>query len=467
MKNFDLIILGGGAGAFGAAIRANDLNAKTALINSGLPLGGTCVNVGCVPSKTLIHAGAVLHQAQHHGIPGIEMELKHFDFQKVVQDERALVERLQKEKYQTVLQDLKNVTFINGKGRFLSEHEVDVNGETLKAEKFIIATGSTATVPPIEGIRETGYVTHIEALKLTKQPKELIIVGAGPVGLEFAQMFARFGTKVTMLQHSGSIFRPGEKIVVERLQEVLQKEGIDIVLNAEVKGARKEKEKKILTYMVDGKEHDVAGDEILLAIGKTPNTADLDLGKAGVEIDKKQAIVTKPVLQTSQPHIFAAGDVTNLPLRLEPTAGNEGTLAAENALTGSQKNIDYRTVPYTIFTDPELAGVGYTEEEYLKKTGRCDCRVLNFTDVPKAIILRRTEGIIKMIIDPETKRIVGVHILAPHSGELIAEAMVLIRNENTIYDVTASLPMFPTLAEAIKIVAMSFTRDVSKLSCCV
>lgn len=467
MKQFDLIIIGGGAGAFGAAIRADELNAKTALINSGLPLGGTCVNVGCVPSKTLIHAASVLHHAQYHGIPGIELAVKQFDFEKIVQDELSLVERMQKEKYQKVLKNLKNVTFFDGKARFVSSQEVEVNGESLKAEKFIIATGSTATVPPIENIRDVGYLTHIEALKLVKQPKELIVVGAGPVGLEFAQMYSRFGTKVAILQYSGSIFRPGEKVVVERLQEVLRKEGIDIVLNAEVKSARTEKGKKVLTYTVEGKQQEVAGEEILLAIGKIPNTVDLDLEKAGVETDKKHAIVTKPFLQTSQPHIYAAGDVTNLPLRLEPTAGNEGTLAAENALTGSQKSIDYRTVPYTIFTDPELAGVGYTEEEYLKETGQCDCRSLNFADVPKAIILRRTEGIIKMVIDPTTKRIVGVHILAPHAGELIAQAMMLIRNKNTIDDVTTSLPMFPTLAEAIKIVAMSFTRDVSKLSCCV
>ncbi|OIO55457.1 mercury(II) reductase [Candidatus Peregrinibacteria bacterium CG1_02_54_53] len=467
MQTFDLIIIGGGAGAFGAAIRADGLNAKTAMINKGLPLGGTCVNVGCVPSKTLIHAGTVLHQARNHGIPGIELSMKRFDFQKVVQDELSLVKRMQEEKYQKVLKHLKHVTFFDGKARFVSPHEVEANGETLRGEKFIIATGSTATVPPIEGIHEVGYVTHVEALKLEKQPKELIVVGAGAVGLEFAQMFARFGTKVTILQHSGSIFRPGEKVVVERLQEVLRKEGIEIILSAEVKSARRQKDRKVLTYVVEGKQQELAGDAILLAIGKIPNTAGLGLEKAGVVTDKKQAIVTKPFLQTSQPHIYAAGDVTNLPLRLEPTAGNEGTLAAENALTGSEKSIDYRTVPYTIFTDPELAGVGYTEEEYIKETGRCDCRALNFADVPKAVILRQTDGIIKMIIAPETKRIVGIHILAPHAGELIAEAMMLIRNKNTIDDVTGSLPMFPTLAESIKIVALSFTRDISKLSCCV
>lgn len=154
-------------------------------------------------------------------------------------------------------------------------------------------------------------------------------------------------------------------------------------------------------------------------------------------------------------------------MRLEPTAGHEGTLAAENAVNGSQNSIDYNTVPYTIFTDPQLAGVGFTENEQMKKMGVCACRTVSFADIPKAIIMRRTEGLIKMAIHPSTKQIMGVHILAPNAGELIAEAMVLIKNKNTIDDVTSSLPMFPTLSEAIKIVALSFTKDISKLSCCI
>lgn len=474
--SFDLIILGGGAGAFAAAIRANELKAKTAIVNDGLPIGGTCVNVGCVPSKTLIHAAEILHHAQHHGIPGVELSVKQFDFKRVVEDELKLVKTMRNEKYETVLENLEHVTFFNGKGIFVSPNEVEVNGpafakstagkETLQAEKIIIATGSTATVPPIEGIRDVGYLTHIEALKLEKLPKKLIVIGAGPVALEFAQIFARFGTRVTLLVRS-RIFRPGEEELTKRLGEVLEKEGIFIKTGTTAQSVRKENGKKILTCSVNGKDEDIATDEILLAIGKTPNTGELQLDKAGVEIEKNHSITVSPVFQTSQSHIYAVGDVANLPLRLEPTAGNEGSLAAENALTGSQKNIDYRTVPYTIFTDPQLAGVGFTEEEQMKEMGVCACRTVDFTKVPKAIITRRTQGLIKMAIHPEAKVIMGVHILSPHAGELIAEAMMLVKNKNTIDDVMQSLPMFPTLAEAIKIVAMSFTKDISKLSCCV
>jgi len=466
MEEYDLIIIGGGAGAFASAIKANELKIKTLLINKGLPLGGTCVNVGCVPSKTLLWAGEVMHLAKNHNIPGIDIEVKNFDFAQVVQHELNLVEKLRAEKYEKVLTNLPNVTHLEGQATFVSANAIEVNGQKFQSKKFIIAAGSTATVLPIDGIKEVGYITHIEALKLQKQPKELIIIGAGPVGLEFAQMYARFGTKVTIL-HRGLFIFKGEEELITRLTEILTNEGIIIKTNVQVKSVKKEGDKKLVSYSIDGKTEEVSGDEILLAVGKTPNTKRLELDKAGVAIDEKQAIKVNPQFQTSQSHIYAVGDITNAPLRLEPTAGREGTLAAENALKDTQNSIDYNTVPWTIFTDPQLAGVGLTEEEQIKRFGTCMCKTVSFKDLPKALIINRTEGLIKMAIHPETKQIMGVHILSPNAGELIAEAMMFVKNKNTIDDVVSSLPMFPTLSEAIKIVALSFTNDITKLSCCV
>jgi len=467
MNKFDLIIIGGGAGAFAAAIKANEFGAKTLMVNKGLPLGGTCVNVGCVPSKTLLWAGEVMHQAKYHSIPGLDIEVKNFDFATVVQHELDLVNKLRSEKYEKVLSNLEHVTHLDGKASFVSANEIEVNGERYSAEKFIIATGSTATVPDIEGIHEVGFVTHIEALQLKQQPKELIVIGAGPVGLEFAQMYARFGTKVTLLHRSDSIFSKAEAQLTSHLAEILTKEGITIQTNAQVKSARKDGDKKIIEYTVDKEAKTVSADEILLAVGKTANSGDLGLDKADVEVDEHQAVKVNSQLQTSQAHIFAVGDVTNAPKRLETTAGKEGTLAAQNALKATSLNIDYNTVPWTIFTDPQFAGVGVTEDEQMKQMGVCACRSVSFEHVPKAMIMNRTEGLIKMAIHPETKEIMGVHILAPNAGDLIAEAMVLIKNKNTIDDVVNSLPMFPTLSEAIKLVAMFFTKDIKKLSCCV
>lgn len=467
MKSFDLVVVGGGAAAFGAVIKANDLGARTVMVNHGLPLGGTCVNVGCVPSKTLLWAGEVLHLAKNHGIPGIELEIKTFDFAAIVRDELALVERLRREKYEKVLKGLDHVTFIDGDAHFASSAEIEVNGERIAADKIVVAAGSTATVPSIPGLADAGYLTHIDALALQRRPDSLIVIGAGPLGLEFGQMYARFGTQVTILQRAPVVFPRTERRLAERLAEILRSEGVNVVTSAAVERVRTSGGKKHVAYAAGGQQQIVSADDILLAAGKTPNTAALMLANAGVELDDRQAIRVVAWLQTSNANVYAAGDVTNLRKRLEMTAGREGTLAADNALTGSRKAVDYDTVPYAVFTDPQLAGVGLTEEEQTERFGVCACRTVPFSEVPKALITKRTEGLIKMAIDPQTGRILGVHMLAPHASELVAEAMMLVRNHNTIDDVLESLPMFPTLSEGIKLVALAFTRDISRLSCCI
>jgi mercuric reductase len=466
MMHYNLIIIGGGAGAFAAAIKADELGVKTAFINEGLPLGGTCVNVGCVPSKTLLHAAELVYTATHHNVPGIELDIKTDEYAAVVADEQALVEKLRGEKYEQVLRGLSNVTLIEGKASFVSSNQVKIGEQQIEATKFIIATGSTAIVPDIEGLTEAGYITHIEAMQLKTVPKRLVVIGAGPVGLELAQLYARFGSQVTILQRSNSIMPSAEPVLTERLQLILTDEGLTIKTSVQVTKVTIENGAKTVSYTGSAGEETVVVDEILVAAGKTPNTAGLNLKAAGVEVDNKQAVITQPTLKTSQAHIFAVGDVTNLPFRLETTAGREGTYAVENALNGSDKSIDYNSVPWTVFTDPQLASVGYTEDRQMEELKTCACRTLTFDKLPKALITKRTEGVIKMVIHPETKIIMGVHMLAPDAGDLIAQAMVLIKNKNTIDDLEEMLPVFPTLSEAIKLAAMSFTRDISKMSCC-
>lgn len=466
MEQYDLVIVGGGAGAFAAAIKANELGAKTAIINSGLPLGGTCVNVGCVPSKTLLHAAELLYGAKNHGVPGIELSPNITDYAAVVADEMALVKQLRNEKYEQVLKGLDNVTFIEGSASFVSDTVVKVGAKQIKAAKFIIATGSTAIVPDIEGLAEAGYMTHIEVMGLKTVPKRLVVIGAGPVGLELSQLYARFGAQVTILQRAASIMPSAEPILTQRLEQILSNEGISIKTSVQLTKVVAKNGTKMVFYTDKAGEAVVEAEQILLAAGKAANTRELNLTAAGVEVNDKQAIVTYPNLQTSQERIYAVGDVTNLPLRLETTAGREGTYAAENALHGTNKFIDYHSVPYTVFTDPQLASVGYTEDEQMAELNVCACRSVTFDKLPKAIITKRTEGVIKIAIHPETNVIMGVHILAPNAGDLIAQAMVLIKNKNTVYDVEDMLPVFPTLSEAIKLAAMSFTKDITKMSCC-
>lgn len=467
MKTFDLIIIGGGASAFAAAIRANEHRANTAIINAGLPLGGTCVNVGCVPSKRLLRASEIVHLSKNHKIPGIELDIKKFDFSAIIKDGIDLVSSMRKEKYEKVLKGLASVSLFEGYATFVSDNEVTVNNEILRAEKIIIATGSKAYVPSIKGIERVGYVTHIEALKMQRLPDNLIIIGAGPVSIEFAQMFSRFGSTVTIVKRSPGILRFAEEELTSRLEQILVSEGVDIITTESFKYIHRSNGKKVLVVSVDGKELEIISDEILIAAGKVPNAQSLNLDKINVDSNEKGAIIVNAILQTSKPDIYAAGDVINLPLRFEPTAGREGTLAAENALTGTKNSIEYHSVPFTIFTDPQLAGVGLTEAEQVSQMGTCKCRTVSFENVPKAVIMNRTEGLIKMVIHPKNKQIMGVHILAPNAGELIAEAMMLIRNKNTVEDVIKSLPMFPTLSESMNLAAMSFKKDISSLSCCV
>ena len=322
-------------------------------------------------------------------------------------------------------------------------------------------------MPPIDGIKEVECLTHIEALKLKKQPKELAIIGAGPMGLEFSQMYSRFGTKVTILEYGAAIFMPGEPELIVKLRKILEGEGVEIYTEARVANVREKNGKKIVAYEHNGKTKKVSADEILLTAGKTPNTKGLNLKKPHVETDEREAIIVNEFFQTNKPHIFAVGDVSNAPLRLETTAGREGSLAAENAVSGNKNSIDYDSVPYAIFTDPQFASVGWTEERQVRETGACACRTVSLALIPKAQIIRRTEGLIKMVIDPKTKRILGIHILSPNAGDLIAQAAILIKNKNTTDDVLRSMPVFPTLSESIKYAALAFEKDISKLSCCV
>lgn len=467
VMKYDLIIIGGGAGAFAAAIKANELGAKTALINDGLPLGGTCVNVGCVPSKTLLHAAELVHTVKHHNVPGIEFAINQADFAAVVADEMALVEQLREKKYEQVLHGLSNVTFIKGRTAFISQRKIRAGEEELEADRFIIATGSTAIVPEVEGLVEAGYITHIEAMKRKTVPKRLLVIGAGAVGLELAQMYARFGSKVTILQRAERIMPSAEQELTDKLHQILEGEGIKIETRARAIKVVADNGVKTVFYGGKTGSDSVIVDEILVAAGKRANTSSLNLAATDVIVDNKGRVVTLATLQTSQPSIFAVGDVTNLPLRLETTAGREGTYAVENALRGTNKSINYNGVPYTVFTDPQLASVGYTEDRQMAEFNACACRSVSFVNLPKALITRRTEGVIKMAIHPESQAIMGVHILAPNAGDLIAQAMVIVKNKNTIDDVVETLPIFPTMSEAIKLVAMSFKQDIANLSCCI
>lgn len=467
MERFDFIILGAGAAAFAGAIKANELGAKTAMIRGPLPVGGTCVNVGCVPSKDLINAAKVAFEARHRKTPGVHVSLQAIDFPEIVRAERHLVAALRRQKYEKVLAQLPHVTLIEGEARFTNEKEVVAGKRTLTAPRFLIATGSTVHSPPIEGLAEVGYLTHVSALTSDRLPESLVVIGGGPLGLEFAQLYARFGSKVTLLVKDEQLFPRSEPELSRALEAIFTEEGIIVEKGVRVTKVEQRGTRKVLTVSGRQAESYVEVEEILLATGKTPNTKGLGLESVDVALDERGRIIVSPTLKASVPSIFAAGDVTNLPLRLEPTAGREGSLAAENALRGTKRSIDYRTVPWTVFTDPQLAGVGLLDAEVSTYGLSCTCNTVSFSEVAKAHILGDTRGIIKTVMDRKTRQVVGVHLLAENAGDLIGQAELILKNKMTVDEILETLPVFPTLSESIKIGALSLVMDISKLSCCV
>ena len=465
---YDLIIIGGGAAAFSAAIKANIHGVKALMIERSA-LGGTCVNVGCIPSKNLLGAGEILHLAKNPPYPSIFPYDSEFEFQKTVSAKDNLVKTLRKQKYYDVLTSLENVELIEASASFVAPNKIKVNnGKALEAKKYIIATGSSPSIPQFKGIENVDYLTNNEALSLKEKPSSMIVVGGRALGLEFAQMYARFGTKVTILQRSDKIIPEHEPEISDALHNYLTEEGIEIVTGVNVQEVYQKGNSKFLIASINGdkKTQTFEAEQLLMATGRKPNTADLHLENAGVKLRSDGAIAVNSEMHTSAAHIWAGGDVIGEPM-LETLAAKEGATAAENALTGTHKKIDLLSVPSAIFTSPQVASVGMTEEQMTQKYGYCSCRTLAMKDVPKALTVNDTKGLIKMAVDPKKdNRILGVHILASIAADMIHEAVMAVKYRLAVNDIIDTVHVFPTMSEAIKLVATSFKQDVSKLSCC-
>ncbi|MFQ6088622.1 MAG: mercury(II) reductase [Candidatus Methanofastidiosia archaeon] len=465
---YDLVILGGGAAGFAAAMKADELKAKTLMVNNDtVGIGGTCVNVGCLPTKHLLYIGELIHKTRMQNFDGLKSSAS-FDFKTIIEEKDNLIERLRDEKYEKVLSSLSHIEFLKGNAKFISKNEIQMNGEIYTADKFIIATGSSTFIPSIEGIDKIDYLTNIEVLQLKELPKSMIILGGGPLGIEFAQMFSRFGTEVCLLQKAERIVPREEPELADLLQEYLQGEGIEICTNVEIRSVQQENNEKIVKAIVKGEERRYKGEQLLIATGRNPNTSDLGLEKLGVKLGKRGEIVVSAEMQGAE-NVWSAGDVIGEPM-LETVAAKEGMIASNNALAcceDEKRKMDYRVVPHAVFTDPQLAGVGLTDEQAIEKGIRCRCNTIPMELVPKAQAIKDTRGAIKIVIDNRTQEIIGIHILAPKAADLIHEGVMIVKNRMKINDVIDTLHIFPTLSEAIKIAVQSFRRDVTKMSCCV
>lgn len=463
MRSYDYVIIGGGAAGFAAAIRANELGVKAALVNDGLPLGGTCVNVGCVPSKHLLHVAAAAHLTAKWQAGARKPR---FDLAAVMAGKNRLVSTLRAEKYERVLAGLSNVTLVPGRAQFASSHEIEVAGEVIEAERFLIATGSSPQVPAFPGIEEVDYLTSTLALSLTELPRSMIVIGGRAVALEFAQMYGRLGTQVIVLQRSPRLIPEHEPVIAEALRGYLEEENIAVRTEVAVKRLRRRGQDILVEAEVAGRPQCFAAEKLLLATGVHGNTAGMGLEAAGVNIGRGSFVEVDSLFRTSADHIFAAGDVAGPP-HLETVAAKAGKLATENALLGTEQAIDYSQVPAAIFTSPEVATVGLTEEQALERFGACSCRTLWFEDLPKARVVGDTKGLVKMVVHPDSGQVLGVHILASLAADMIHEATLAVKFGLRVDDLIDSVHVFPTLSEAIKLVAQAFRREVKKMSCCV
>jgi len=483
-ERYDLVILGSGSTAFAAAIHAQELG-KTAVMTESRSLGGTCVNRGCLPSKNLIEAARLVHDAAYPRYPGLTAAHLSVNFPALIAQKDEVIREYRDQHYASILADADEtgqppLEVVQGRAMLVDPRTVEVrasDGEVrqLNGDQLLIATGSSPFIPDIPGLSETPYLTSDlltsqEEQELTELPRSLLILGGGSIALELGQMFARFGSEVTLVTRGPSILTGYEPEIAEALTEILQEEGLRIVTGAQVRGVRSKGERVILSVKRHGSQQTLSAEKLLVATSRRPNTQQIGLEQAGVEIDAAGAVRVDRTLRTSVPHIWAAGDVIGQETESQmatPVGAHDGKIAAHNALSVEPlQKVDHRVIPRTIFTDPQVAVVGLTDEEAVAAGIACDCNTIPLSVVPRAGAIRDTRGVIKMVLDGPTRRVVGVSMLGVNAGEVIGEAAMALRFGATTDDFIDLIHVYPTMAEALKLVAISFTKDVNRLSCC-
>ncbi len=470
---YDLVILGSGSTAFAAALRAAEMG-RTAVMTEARTVGGTCVNRGCLPSKNLIEAAKLVHEARHPRYPGIEPHDVRFNFGELIRQKDEVISEYRDKKYASLVGESENIDIVRGRVAFADEGAVEVDGRRIEGEQFLVALGSTPVAPEIEGLDEVPYMTSDlltseEDMELKELPGSLVVVGGGYVALELGQMFSRFGSKVTILERSDQVLKHGyEPEVGLLLQRILRDEGVDVRTNANVRRVRAVGE-GVAVELEGGDE--VRAERLLVATGRRPNTEGVGLEKAGVETNGHGEVVVDEYLRTSAPHIFAAGDVIGSQLGSQmatPVGAHDGTIAARNAFADGEgmRAVDHSVIPRAIFTDPQVGIVGLTEKQGIERGHRCWCRPTPMELVPRAGAIRDQRGMIKMVADADTNRVLGVSMVGVNAAEVIHEAAMGLRFGATIDDFVDMLHVYPTMAEALKIAAISRRKDPAKLSCC-
>ncbi|MHB8597152.1 MAG: dihydrolipoyl dehydrogenase [Ktedonobacteraceae bacterium] len=448
-QTYDLLVIGAGAAGSTAASIAASKDAHVALVERD-KIGGTCLNYGCDPTKTMIHIAKLLYNAQHAERYGLRIPGVTADWPAVMEWVRHAVTRIRGGTSEEAAADLshKDIEVIFGEGHFISDHVMQVGDRTISAERIIIATGSKNVIPTIEGLEDTGYITNREAVALPTLPRRLAIIGGGAIGMEFAQMFHRFGVEVTVLEKSPNLLDKEDREVADALCNLLAKRGLRLETNVEFQRVQKVAEGKCLTIRCGERdEEQLVVDDILLAIGRKPALESLQLDKAGVQTGKR-GITVDAYLRTTVPHIWAAGDVTG-GLQFTHVAYQQGKVAGQNALAQKPEPFENYVIPWVTYTDPALAHVGKTEEQLQQEGVEYHVGRMNFQDVERAIAEGETSGFVKLLVDPQGK-IVGGHVLAPKAGDLLAPVVLAMQARLSAEQLANTIQPYPTMVEGVR-----------------
>ena len=458
-----IVVIGSGSGAFAGAIRAVGEGARVTMIEAGV-IGGTCVNIGCVPSKILLRGAHAAHTQRDHPFDGVGRSRPAIDRAAMVAQQQGRVEELRHAKYESILESNPGIELVRGFASFVDpstvriEHPDGTSG-TRHADRFLVATGASAWVPGIPGLAESPYWTSTEALVAEEIPEQLLVLGGSLVAVELAQAFLRLGSKVTLMARS-TLFSREDPDLGEGLAAALEGEGMTVILHTVPTAVRHAGER----FELETSHGAIVGDRLLVGTGRRPNTHRLGLEQAGVTVDTTGAIVVDDHMQTSVPHIYAAGDCTSQP-QFVYVAAAAGTRAAQN-MTGGDAQLDLTTMPAVAFTDPQVAWVGLTETQAREQGLSVESRTLTLENVPRALASFDTRGFIKLVAENGSGRLLGAQVLAAEGGEVIQTAAIALRAAMTIHDLADQLFPYLTMVEGLKLTAQTFTKDVKQLSCC-
>jgi mercuric reductase len=463
-SDVDLLIIGGGSAAFAAAIKAAELGARVIIAEKGL-IGGTCVNIGCVPSKTLIRAAEICYRSAYPEFQGLTACPPPSDWRRVVAQKDELVVALREGKYVQVAEAYPTISIVRGEAHVEADTAVSLNGTVYRPSRILVATGSHPWTPPIPGLAEASYLDSTEALSLPALPESMIVIGGGAIGLELGQLFTRFGVRVTLLEGSDRIAPAEDPDVSRALTDALRRETVQVETGVRVVQVERNQDGYRVLTEVAGDARTFVAEQLLLTTGRRPTTEGFGLEAAGVELGAHGEIVVNEHLQTRNPAIYAAGDVLGEPMFVY-VAAYAGALAAEDALTGTGRVYDLSTLPRVTFTDPQIASVGLTERAARERGLAVKTATVHLKDVPRAVVARNTRGLIKLVAEEGTGRLLGAHVLASEAGDVVQEATLAIRFGLTIQDLIDTFHPYLTMAEGLKLAALAFDRDVKKLSCC-